>query len=261
MANGSLGVVSNSASAVVLVIEDLFMSRTTIVGRVLEGCGDNGRGVAGVRIFLEDGTYVVTDRNGMYHFAAVRAGTHVVQLDTVTVPAGYEIKTCEENTRFAGTPFSQFVDLQGGSLWRADFHLAPLPPKKKQTGEVGLELKTSLVTTLTTSMNAADSRPGASLATFETCTLVSLCFGEMNVKSSPAAAKTTDTGATNRDDVEYSAMVPLKHAECCVPGANCRYTAAYMAQLHVGAVPVTESPADCDAAGRRNVHRREQQSE
>jgi uncharacterized repeat protein (TIGR01451 family) len=238
MAYGSLGVVSNSASAVVLVIEDLFMSRTTIVGRVLEGCGDNGRGIAGARIFLEDGTYVVTDRNGMYHFAAVRAGTHVVQLDTVTVPAGYEIKTCEENTRFAGTPFSQFVDLQGGSLWRADFHLAPLPPKVRQSGEVGLELKTSLVTTLTTSINAANSGPGASLATFETCTLVSLCFGEMNVRSSPAAAKTTDTGATNRDDVEYSAMVPLKHAECCVPGANCRYTAAYMAQLHVGAVPV-----------------------
>jgi len=35
---------------------------------------------------------------------------------------------CEENTRFAGNAFSQFVDLQGGTLWRADFHLG-LKPK------------------------------------------------------------------------------------------------------------------------------------
>ncbi len=143
MAHGSLGAVSNNATATVVVTEELFGSKTTIVGRVLDGCGDE-RGIAGIRIFLEDGTYVVTDKNGMYHFTAVNPGTHVVQLDTITVPDQYEIKSCDENTRFAGTSFSQFVDLQGGSLWRADFHLAMKP---KVTGEVGLELRSSLVTT------------------------------------------------------------------------------------------------------------------
>jgi uncharacterized repeat protein (TIGR01451 family) len=143
MAHGDLGAVSNTATATVVVTEDLFGSKTTIVGRVLDGCGDE-RGIAGIRIFLEDGTYVVTDKNGMYHFTAVNSGTHVVQLDTVTVPENYEVKSCEENTRFAGTQFSQFVDLQGGSLWRADFHLGMKP---KVTGEVGLELRSSLTTT------------------------------------------------------------------------------------------------------------------
>lgn len=142
IANGSYGAVSNTATAAVLVTEDLYMTRTTIVGRVLEGCKDAGRGIEGVRIFLEDGSFVITDKNGMYHFAAVPAGTHVVQLDTVTVPKHYEPALCEDNTRYAGRSFSQFVDLQGGSLWRADFHLGLKP---RPVGEVGLELKSALV--------------------------------------------------------------------------------------------------------------------
>ncbi len=145
IAYGSLGQTSNTATATVVVTEDLFGSKATIVGSVLDGCG-NERGIAGVRIFLEDGTYVVTDKNGMYHFAAVNPGTHVVQVDTVTVPEKYELKMCDENTRFAGRAFSQFVDLQGGSLWRADFHVGLRP---RVTGEIGLELRSSLVTSLT----------------------------------------------------------------------------------------------------------------
>ena len=145
IAYGSLGQTSNTATATVVVTEDLFGSKATIVGSVLDGCG-NERGIAGVRIFLEDGTYVVTDKNGMYHFTAVNPGTHVVQVDTVTVPEKYELKMCDENTRFAGRAFSQFVDLQGGSLWRADFHVGLRP---RVTGEIGLELRSSLVTSLT----------------------------------------------------------------------------------------------------------------
>ncbi len=134
-------------------------------------------------------------------------------------------------------PFSQFVDLQGGSLWRADFHLAPRPPKAKQTGEVGLELRTSLVTTQTGSINHADAEPGASLATALTWTFGAHCFGELK-KNSPATVQT----GTARPDVnghnDYAAMVPFVHENCCLPDANGQYTVAYAANLHVGAVPV-----------------------
>jgi uncharacterized repeat protein (TIGR01451 family) len=144
-ASGAGGALSNAASADVLVTEDLYRSTATIVGRIIvDGCGDKERsediGLAGVRIYREDGTFVVTDRNGMYHFPAVQPGTHVVQLDTITVPERYEVMACEENTRFAGSATSQFVDLQAGSLWRADFHLGLRP---KQVGEVGVEIMTS----------------------------------------------------------------------------------------------------------------------
>ncbi len=146
VAASMLGAASNAASATVLVIEDLFRSKATIVGRVIvDGCGDKERseetGLAGIRIFREDGTFVVTDQNGMYHFEAVAPGTHVVQLDVDSLPQKYELMACEENTRFAGNAFSQFADVQGGTLWRADFH-AGLKPKI--FGEVGIEITTSL---------------------------------------------------------------------------------------------------------------------
>jgi uncharacterized repeat protein (TIGR01451 family) len=145
VASGTPGAVSNVAQAAVEIVEDLFRSTATIMGQVIvDGCGDKERseegGLAGVRVYREDGTFVVTDKNGMYHFAAVKPGTHVVQLDTATVPQKYEIMACEENTRFAGTPFSQFVDLQGGTLWRADFHVGLRP---KHLGEVGIDIITA----------------------------------------------------------------------------------------------------------------------
>jgi len=117
------GHISNLARAVVLVKEDLFISKTTIVGRVAaDSCGEReGVSLEGIRVYLEDGTHAITDKNGMYHFEGVNPGTHVVQLDLATVPEGYEITECEENTRFAGSMHSQFVDLQPGTLWRADF--------------------------------------------------------------------------------------------------------------------------------------------
>ena len=68
----------------------LFTDALTVIGRVTEGdCGDpvdRRRGMAGVRLLLEDGTFVVTDRDGLYHFEGVRPGRHVVQLDTAQHP-------------------------------------------------------------------------------------------------------------------------------------------------------------------------------
>jgi len=150
-AKDSGGATSNTARAEVLVKEDLFRSKTFIIGRVVNGC--EGEGVAGVRIYLEDGTYVITDNKGMYHFEGIKPGTHVVQIDMETIPDNYELISCKDNDRFAGTLFSQFVDLQGGSMWRADFHLAEKPKpvvEKSQpvetelTGSVGIDLSSIL---------------------------------------------------------------------------------------------------------------------
>ncbi|HEY6010388.1 MAG TPA: hypothetical protein VIX18_02875, partial [Nitrospirota bacterium] len=144
VASGAGGAVSNAAFAEIVVTEDLYRSTATIVGRVMvDGCGDKERseenGLSGIRIYREDGAFVVTDKNGMYHFEGVTPGSHVVQLDLDTIPQKYEIMACEDNTRFAGTPFSQFADVQGGALWRADFHLGLKP---KAVGQVGIELRT-----------------------------------------------------------------------------------------------------------------------
>ena len=134
--------VSNLATATVTVQDQFLSSTTFLAGRVVAGsCGDGGEGVAGVRIYLEDGSYVLTDENGRYHFEGLRPGSHVVQLDLDSLPEQYQVIPCEKNSRFAGRSYSQFVDLQGGTLWRADFHVALKPPVH---GEAGLAMSSAL---------------------------------------------------------------------------------------------------------------------
>ncbi len=125
--------ISNRAEVAIEIIEDLLRSRLTLMGRVTEdACNgeeawareiSDGKGVAGVRIYLETGEYVVTDEDGLYHFEGVRPGTHVVQIDTPTLPPGHAPMICEENSRYAGSSISQFVDAKGGSIWRTNFYL------------------------------------------------------------------------------------------------------------------------------------------
>ena len=125
--------ISNRAEAAVEIIEDLLRSRLTIIGRVAENaCSPDeewakelkdGLGVPGVRLYTETGEYVVTDEDGLYHFEGVKPGTHVVQIDEETLPAGYEPMICEENSRYAGSATSKFVDATGGTIWRANFYL------------------------------------------------------------------------------------------------------------------------------------------
>lgn len=120
------GVLSNEARASIRLREELNRSEAILMGRVHQGSCDDprgGAGVAGVRVYLEDGRYAVTDAEGKYHFEGVPAGSHVVQLDTITVPASLEVELCDGRVRHAGRGYSQFVDLRGGALWRADFVL------------------------------------------------------------------------------------------------------------------------------------------
>jgi uncharacterized repeat protein (TIGR01451 family) len=139
---------SNVARASLTVRDPFWRDYNTIVGQVLiNQCGSNidddkveEDGLQGVRIYLEDGTFVITDKNGMYHFEGLSNDTHVVQLDLDSLPANYEIALCEENTAFAGRAYSQFVDLSGGALWRTDFHVK-LKPRDK--GTLKMELLSS----------------------------------------------------------------------------------------------------------------------
>jgi len=126
--------VSNTARASVVVREDLFRDKAILIGRVIVGsCDDkvenDDRGLANARVLLEDGRYVLTDREGRWHMDNIKPGTHVVQLDLDSLPEDYEVVACEQNTRFAGRSFSQFVNVRGGTLWRADFHVRKRAPE------------------------------------------------------------------------------------------------------------------------------------
>lgn len=130
------GFSSNTAHASVLVREDLFRNKTILIGRVIDGsCDDkvdnDAKGLAGARVVLQDGSYVLTDKEGRWHIDNLRAGTQVVQLDLDSLPKDYEVAGCEKNSRFAGRLYSQFVNLRGGTLWRADFHVQKKTPSQR----------------------------------------------------------------------------------------------------------------------------------
>lgn len=122
------GLSSNESNARVRLTEDLFRSTGTLIGRVVEGrCAAGAhaedQGVAGIRIYLEDGRFAVSDEAGRFHFEGLKPGTHVAQIDRQSVPAWFEITGCDTAPQFAGRTDSQFVRLHQGSLLRADFYL------------------------------------------------------------------------------------------------------------------------------------------
>ncbi len=128
------GLRSNVAEAVVRVEPDLFDERSYLLGRVhVDACGlepdESSEGLAGVKVYLEDGSFVVTDAEGRYHFEAIAPGTHVVQLDLESIPEDYELEDCLPSQRRAGRSFSEFVELRPGTLWRSDFYVRPRVPE------------------------------------------------------------------------------------------------------------------------------------
>jgi flagellar motor protein MotB len=137
------GLVSNESDARIRLTEDLFRSTSTVIGRVVEGhCSSatfaEDQGVSGIRIYLEDGRFAVSDESGRFHFEGLRPGTHVAQIDPETVPNYFEIIGCDTAPQFAGRADSQFVRTSAGSLTRADFYMRrKLPPE----GVVDIEMR------------------------------------------------------------------------------------------------------------------------
>ncbi len=98
-----------------------------IVGKVYHDINRDGiqqkdvgeLGVAGVRIYMENGNFIVTDPEGKYNFYGVSAKTHVLKVDRTTIPNATEMVI--QTNRNAGDAGSRFVDLKYGELHRADF--------------------------------------------------------------------------------------------------------------------------------------------
>ena len=124
-AKADFGTVSNVASAVVTLTPGVFTDKGIIIGKFFVDCdrnriqGPKELGVPGVRIYLEDGTYAITDSEGKYSFYGISPRTHVLKVDETTLPAGSELIAL--TNRHAGDAVSAFVDLKAGELQRTDF--------------------------------------------------------------------------------------------------------------------------------------------
>ncbi|MGC3982394.1 MAG: SdrD B-like domain-containing protein [Steroidobacteraceae bacterium] len=117
--------ISNVASAAVKVSAGVFDDKAYVLGRIYNDCNANGvqdageAGIAGVRLYMEDGSFVISDDNGSYSFYGVSPRTHVLKVDGSTLPAGATLAAISH--RNAGDGNSVFVDVKRGELHRADF--------------------------------------------------------------------------------------------------------------------------------------------
>jgi uncharacterized repeat protein (TIGR01451 family) len=131
---------SNLARTRVRLEGGVFTDRSLIVGKAyvdLDGnrVQDMGEpGVPGVRLFLEDGTFAITDSEGKYDFYGLRPITHVIKVDLASLPKGAVLE--ELSARDALSPSTRFVPLKRFEMHKADFAIAPgLPAMMKEIEE------------------------------------------------------------------------------------------------------------------------------
>ena len=116
---------SNIAVARVIVRAGVFSDKPFLIGKVFVDVNTNKiqdagePGVPGVRLYLNNGTYAITDKEGKYSLYGLEAQTHAVKVDETTLPAGWrgEQLTARHNRR--GTLYT--ADLKFGELRKVDF--------------------------------------------------------------------------------------------------------------------------------------------
>lgn len=121
-----VGASSNIAKATVHVKDDLMSDKSIIVGNVYEteDCNrDNLKPIGGIKIQFETGDFIYSDKSGRWHIDNLKPMTHVAQIDKTSLPKDYYSVLCENNTRFAQNPSSQFVESKPSSIERVDFYI------------------------------------------------------------------------------------------------------------------------------------------
>ena len=121
-----LDIQSNQAQAQVSVQMDGVLSDKAILfGKIYvdsncSGIQDKGEWpIGGVRLYMEDGTWAITDENGQYSLMGLKSGNHVIKVDPITLPDGLVLKPLDNRNAADGN--SRFADLAPGEMHRADF--------------------------------------------------------------------------------------------------------------------------------------------
>lgn len=116
---------SNTATARVTIQAGIFSDNGFIVGKVFQDCNGSRMqepgelGIPGVRLYLDDGTFAITDEQGKYSIYGVPGRTHILKVDRSSLPQGAELAVL--SSRNAGDAGSRFIDLKFGEMQKADF--------------------------------------------------------------------------------------------------------------------------------------------
>jgi uncharacterized repeat protein (TIGR01451 family) len=129
------------ALASVLIVEGIFTRRGIVSGGVFEDADGDGawgageRGVAGASVFIEDGTYAVTDAAGRYSIPGIVEGRHVVRVDPSSIPDS--LVTGVAGHFGYGARGEALVDLAPSGHRRVDFPLARAAAPARAAGGDG----------------------------------------------------------------------------------------------------------------------------
>ena len=154
--------VSNVASVSVKVQGGVLNDKGIIFGKVFIDTNRNriqdvGEvGIPRVRVFLEDGTFAITDEEGKYSLYGLRSGTRVVKVDETTLPASARLHPL--TNRHGREGGSSFVDLKKSEMHKVNFGemtaspalLAEAEERRKRSAEFLAETEQSLRTPLPT---------------------------------------------------------------------------------------------------------------
>ena len=134
---------SNESQVRVLIERDgVLQDKAIIFGKVYvdADCNNIQNGgewpIGGVKLYLQDGTWAITDANGQYSIYGLDPGDHAIKMDPLTLPQGLVFKPTDN--RQMADPQSRLVDLTGGEFHRADF--AAVCPKENRD-EIQAEIK------------------------------------------------------------------------------------------------------------------------
>lgn len=200
------GIRSNRAEVHVQVTPGVFTDRGVVFGKIYVDANankvqDNGEsGVPGIRLYMEDGSYAVTDSEGKYSFYGVRPQLHVVKVDKTTLPPGAKLLIL--SNRHAGDPGSRFVDLTKGEMHKADFAIAGddtavlenVKERRRQAENALQEIESNLSVTLQqegtsahVNRNFTESAGGRAAASTLSSSITTGTRSQQDVRSLPAS--------------------------------------------------------------------------
>ncbi len=105
--------------------DDFLAPEACLTGKVFVDCNSNALqdnqelGIPSVRLYMQDGTYFLTDGEGKYSYCGLSPKSHVITVDMLTMPRGARLSTT--GNRNLGDANSMMVDAKAGQLARADF--------------------------------------------------------------------------------------------------------------------------------------------
>jgi uncharacterized repeat protein (TIGR01451 family) len=130
---GGRTVIGPNAQAQSTVVGGIFNSCVTIIGRVFVDSANTGRyapgdaSLAGVRIYLESGESVLTDRDGKYSLPCIAPGMHALRLDTTTLPPGTHAYDVHDNDNPRSIIRLVHGTLDAGMIDNVNFAIAGKP--------------------------------------------------------------------------------------------------------------------------------------